>query len=170
MYTHGTNNVITIEDLKNVDDQGINFKPKGFWYANENDWIQWAGENMGILDYKYFFEVKVHHTKLANPDKNKILYLETIEDMIEFSIRFKSSINIYHRDDKYICDIDWGKVAKLYGGVEIKFSKTYRLTGEYTLVWASTFDVHSGCIWNMEAIESMVPIEPIKFVDYREDN
>jgi len=166
MYVHATNNVTTFGDLKNIEDQRDNFKPKGFWYANENDWIQWVGENMGVI-YDYFFEIKVHHTDLKNPDRNKILYLETIEDMIEFSLRFKCGFNIYG-DDKTIFNIDWKKVAGLYGGIEIKFSKTYHLSKEYKLMWASTFDVHSGCIWNMKAIESMNEIEPIKFVEYEE--
>jgi len=183
MYTHGTNSVTTFEGLKNVDDQKINFKPKGFWYANENDWIQWVGNNMGII-YRYFFEVKIYHTDLKNPDRNKILYLETIEDMIEFSVRFKGfyTIDYYENENEYNEDIeinynnktiyiiDWKKVTELYGGIEIKISKPYLLSKEYNLIWASTFDVHSGCVWNMKAIESMNPIEPIEFIGYEEDN
>jgi hypothetical protein len=179
MYIHATNRVTTFEDLKNIEHQIINFKPKGFWYANENDWIQWVGENMGII-YNYFFEVKVHHTDLKNPDRNKILYLETIEDMIEFSLRFKSIRGIEYYDDKddyyddiynndnnkIIYDINWEKVAGLYGGIEIKISRTCHLSKEYNLLWASTFDVHSGCVWNMKAIEYMRTIDPIKFVEY----
>ncbi|QBI98814.1 hypothetical protein SEA_BOBBY_184 [Mycobacterium phage Bobby] len=48
--------------------------------------------------------------------------------------------------------IDWGKVAADYGGIIIA---PYQWSRRMDPHWYYTWDCASGCIWNLEAIESL---------------
>ena len=47
--------------------------------------------------------------------------------------------------------INWKEVAKDYGGIEIS-PHLPKVIGDIDYLWYWTFDVASGCIWNIESI------------------
>jgi len=160
MYIHSTNNIINKNNLINVK-QPVYLKPKGYWYANNNDWIVWAKKNM-YTTYKYKYEVKINYTKLGVPDKHKILLLKNRKDIIDFTIKFGNKLKkLYDTDPFDIIVIDWIEVAKLYGGIEIMLTriepssliaKKFKTPKGYIL-WIDSFDIQCGCVWNVKSFE-----------------
>ena len=142
------------------------FKPKGFWYSCYNSWYNWLRGEMPEWLFKYIHKINIKRniiTNIQNKDKDKLLVINNIKDfdiLIEeygficktMSKQYKTMSKQYkkaYRKKKYYCNwIDWRKVSKDYGGIEIcpllKDGRVY--------LWYSIWDVGSGCIWNIEKI------------------
>jgi hypothetical protein len=163
MFIHSTNKKII--KLENIKKQYIFFKPNGLWYAKNNDWTEWVCLNIKKkYKYKYHYKLLINTTSLDKPDKNKILRIYTMKDLIDFTIKFgeKKVSPVY---DHIL--IDWRKVSKKFGGIEIKKLKytnikeidKYFKSEQSSLIWNNSFDIASGCIWNMKSIKDITLIE-----------
>lgn len=139
------------------------FKPGySFWFSvedfeNDQTWKTWCeGEEFRLegLKYKYLVSIK----KEAN-----ILLISTRQELIDFSIRFVANDLDYFADFLkkssrdtylYIYQIKWQQVQKLWDGIIIApYQWECRMASETT--WYYPWDCASGCVWNMDAIESL---------------
>lgn len=161
MYIHASKKEIKRINFENIT-LNIFFKPNGLWYTNNKDWINWCKKEQFCNSYKYFYEVKIEHTDLNNPDIKKILYLKTIEDLVKFTEIYGQETIQYHQ---YNVFINWSDVSKLFGGIEINMKRIDHDDKYYDyLWWQSLFDVSSGCIWNMNALISIKSREETKYL------
>lgn len=133
-------------------------KPRGFWYSCYNDWYNWVSGEMPEWLYKYIHKININSkvlTDIENKNKDKILVINNLKDFDIFNKRYghldknENNNNIFSNNMKwknYL--VNWDKVSKDYGGIEI----CPYLTQRKHYLWYNTFDVASGCIWNTKAI------------------
>lgn len=109
-------------------------KPEGLWYAFGQSWIDYKLV-WDKLDSSYIFEISV--------DKSNIITLSNHLEIEDFNATYGVGI-----DGKVI---NWLEVSKKYDGIEIvPFDPNYS-----DLHWYQTFDVPSGCIWNLNSISDV---------------
>jgi hypothetical protein len=90
---------------------------------------------------KYLYEVVVNEAS--------ILF---IRNVVEFD-KFEKEYSVSKRARiKY--EIEWGEVAKHYGGIEIC---PYQSSRRYSS-WYYGWDVASGCVWDSSAIKEIRPL------------
>lgn len=123
----------------------IHLKPSGFWYSCHNDWYNWIIK-IKILHFlhKYIHKINLCKnimTNIHNKDKNKLLVIKTMKDFDIFNKRYRIEENTYSL-------INWKIVAKDYGGIEI----CPFISKRKNYIWYSSWDVASGCIWNIKSI------------------
>lgn len=136
-------------------------KPQGFWVSVEEDeedqtWKSWCEqEEFRIEALKYRYHIKLK-------EKAKILHLSTTDEIFNFGKDFqgndqndfdnftiKQEINPYI----YVYEIRWEEVKKQWDGIIISpYNWKCRLLTE--TVWYYGWDCASGCIWNIDCIES----------------
>ena len=138
------NSAFDLNQLQNIRQPGLGegFKPRGVWYGFGTNWIEFARNpnNLGLADRyskpEYFYQLTVQTTDINNPDRNKILKLETSDDYQIFKQRYQfervAGVSLGN----------WISVAKDYGGMEISDD----------LVSYLGWDIQSGCVWNKNAI------------------
>tara|TARA_Y100000780_G_C13484995_1_gene340001 strand:+ start:67 stop:618 length:552 start_codon:yes stop_codon:yes gene_type:complete len=149
-----------IKFTKKYKQSSNQFKPRGFWYSCHDSWYNWIiEEGMKKILYKYIHKVNINNnvmTSIGKKDKNKLLIIKSIKDFDIFNKKYgteykkkmifndgdnsSNSINFYK--------IDWIKVSKDYGGIEI----CPFLQKRKGYIWYCGWDVASGYIWNTEAI------------------
>ena len=144
-----------IEKIKNSEQKNTVFKPNGLWYSIGNKWVEWMEmEDFGkICCYLYVIE-PTEYTTLNKPDKNKVLLIDTIDKVIQFSKKYKKQNNYEH------VLINWKEVAKDFGGIE--FNPYFSFVDHKKLkniLWYTTLDVPSGCIWNKNLIKIKLLLE-----------
>jgi len=151
-----TRKVITLE---RVSPQQIGWKPNGIWYSCYGGWLEWAADEMPDRLYKYIHEMNINRntqTDILHPDTDKILVVRTIKDFDEFHKLYKSSSVPglrRRRKGDIITDknrINWKRVARDYGGIEICPFIKKRINH----MWYNMWDVASGCVWNISIIKS----------------
>jgi hypothetical protein len=109
-------------------------KPEGLWYAFGQSWIDYKLLH-GKLDASFVFELSI--------DESKIIALRNAQDIQKFNDTYRVG------DDGKI--INWLEVSKQYDGIElVPFDPEYS-----ELHWYQTFDVPSGCIWNLKSIRAV---------------
>lgn len=113
------------------------FKPVGLWYSCGPSWLEWIETEMpSWLDrYTAIYEIKV--------DLRKMVVLRTPLAITGFSAKYG--------DPKNDFIIDWPRVAKGNGGIEIC---PYQWSSRLVHTWYYPWDVASGCIWDPEIITS----------------
>lgn len=142
-------------------------KPHGFWisvedYEEDQNWRTWCeGEEFRLesLRYKHLIKIK----------ESRILFLKNREELETFSHKYSGNdrlgLNQYQRrfnDKPYICWIDWETVTEEYDGIIIApYQWDCRMMNSIT-AWYYGWDCASGCIWNMDAIESFIMVEEIE--------
>lgn len=155
------------------------YKPNGLWYSPRDVWIKYFSKHINKKEhYKYIYKMKFRYTKYGDHDRHKVLKLTDEKTFDRFTLRYGSIIKNKYIDNQYFVLIDWSRVAKKYGGIELiplinsrirttdrntikKYNKKFKFTSfddnnETTLdFWQSTFDVPSGCVWNPNAIKKM---------------
>lgn len=135
-----------IDSLRPIDPAvRPNGKPIGLWVSveGEDDWKSWCeAEEFNLTALAYPHEV------ILNPEAN-ILRMMTALEIDVFSVQYRKPCDYSSRND-----IDWLAVAKDYQGVIIAPYIWQRRLSEHTL-WYYGWDCASGCIWDVEAIESM---------------
>ena len=127
-------------------------KPRGFWYSCYNDWYNWTQETeLYKYQYKYIHKININNRVLTNirnknqnKNQNKILVINNVKDFDIFNKRYAH----LYKDENNNYLVNWDKVAKDYGGIEI----CPYLSERRHYLWYDTFDVGSGCIWNIKAI------------------
>ena len=144
-----------INEIKDSEQKDAIFKPKGLWYSIGNKWIEWneIEQVRQICCYLYVIE-PTEYTTLNKPDKNKVLLINTIPKVIQFSKKYKKQNNYDH------VLINWKKVAKDFGGIE--FNPFFHFINNKKLkyvLWYTTLDIPSGCIWNKNLIKIKLLLE-----------
>ena len=127
-----------------ISEQHISFKPEGLWFSFGTEWIDFVGESLFTREeasdmLQNAYVIKTNDSKILTIGmENESLFLET-----------------YGVDnDSDIMDVDWKKVASDWSGVEILINP--RELNERWL-W-STWDIPSGCIWDISGIKSITKI------------
>jgi len=152
--------------------QGTKIKPSGFWYQINDCGYKHRQVEDGVPNWgKYIYKVEI--------DTSNILVIKNYQDYLKFDRKYgfdkkikysKKNSNVSNDNNvsndsmtwKYI---DWKKVAKKYAGFEVKnYDKIKEqltkdnikiIYQDATLNWLELFDFNSGCIWDLEAINSI---------------
>jgi len=152
-------------------------KPSGFWYAKKDSWFNRISFEPG--DYYphtgYIYEVKINKTVKINDMINSeaVLMLENLPEMKNFYSKYRMRYSDLHepynndvliKPEKYAFlsrgSINWIKVAKDYGGIEILGARFQNREDPNKNInyfdqdnWFHNWDVHSGCVWNIKCID-----------------
>lgn len=137
-------------------------KPNGFWVSveGEDDWRNWCETEewrTESLDNEY---------DVVLSDSANILYLNSDQDILEFTREYldtktdplsiaerRAGIRVWD-STRYIL---WNDLRKKYDGIIIApYQWSCRLSKETE--WYYTWDVASGCIWNLSAISSVTAV------------
>ncbi len=122
-------------------------KPEGLWYAFGRGWIDYKNANdRGTDDSQLcpLFELEV--------DTSRFVKLVSVADITEFNDKYSVQDIVADYSDT---TINWLKVAAEYDGIEL--SPYYnRLQCDFH--WYKTYDIASGCIWNLKTIKNIVRI------------
>lgn len=129
--------------------QSIWHKPRGFWVSvrGEDDWPTWCvNEEFNVESLAGRHEVKFKNS--AN-----LLILGTVAEILDFDKEFGASV-IPGRDRRDY--IDWERVVSgnSWDGIIIA-PYQWPLRNSMKCFWYYSWDVASGCIWNLDAIESV---------------
>lgn len=141
-----------ILDRSRAYEQRVHFKPRGFWVSvkGEDDWPRWCREN----DFAWA-RLEVRHEVTVSETAN-ILLLDSPIKMFEFNRQYHAPM-IPEQRSRYTEYIDWERVAKDYDGIIIApYHWSLRMRDD--LFWYYSWDVASGCIWNLDAIESVTAV------------
>lgn len=139
-------------------DEGM--KPYGFWvsiedFIDDQTWKSWCeGENF------HKERLKTRHRIILKPHCN-ILVMKTHQELIDFSLKYsyhdpmEYSTHFKHSDKRpYVYRINWKTIKKMYDAIFIApYIWNARLCSCAT--WYYCWDCASGCIWNMNIIESI---------------
>lgn len=106
----------------------------GLWYAFGNNWIGWSQQVPERL------RMFVHEIKI---NKDKMLILDSKEQTNKFEQDYGMKRDL---GQKYEIIIDWSKVSKDYGGIELQRSAMHFID------WQENWDIPSGCVWNQDAV------------------
>jgi len=163
-----------ITKLKNIT-QTSKFKPTGLWYAPNKIWLDFAKEHLSDSfkkRTKYIYIVKPIYTTFTEKDSEKVLQIKDLETFDNFTIKYGKQ-NKTGYSNRIL--IDWQKVEKDYGGIEvIPFLKTradfnypngrklfnnFKLNKESSVfTWLNSWDIPSGCIWNANAVKEFYEV------------
>ena len=123
-----------------------NFKPKGFWYDVDLDWLRWLESEQYFNDSGWM---------------RPYLYEVFINEAACLAIRDVAELDIFHKryskpmlPGLHLKDIDWGLIAGQYSGVEIApYLWERRLYPEFT--WYYAWDCASGVVWRPDALKEI---------------
>lgn len=124
-------------------EQRIYHKPRGLWVSvtGEYDWPSWCRSEEFSLD-RIEFENTITIAEGAN-----ILRLETVAQILDFHEEFRADMAAGLSGY-----IDWGLVTSKYDGIIIApYQWSLRMSD--IAEWYYSWDVASGCIWNLNVIE-----------------
>jgi hypothetical protein len=130
-------------ELTRTYSQGQELKPRGLWYAIDNEWIEWCEGNTDGWIKNGIIELEI--------DISKMLIVETAEQLREFFDKFNYEVC------KGIRYIDWGKIAQNYSGLEIRNYHNLKCGNAIPMMdstWFWAWDVSSGCVWDLSIIKS----------------
>lgn len=99
-------------DLNVKYKQKGDFKPIGLWYSCYSSWYNWVTENMNQGLEKYIHKLNLNYgvlTTINNKNPNKILVINNLIDFNKFELEYLQPCQF----------INWHKVSKNYGGIEI---------------------------------------------------
>jgi hypothetical protein len=200
-----SNNNLLKEDIKSKSPSRISPKPSGLYYALGGCWLvcgmtgaidrnfifsddgmkelqEYKEETQKIFNGHFTYKLTVDYTDIDNPDKNKVVNLNTVEDFDKFTLRYGvyEELDLSDSDDDTdnlcgIININWKKVSQDFGGIQTipyfkdrrRYSKKYPTTymekfgniTKNTCLWASTLDIPGGVVWNKQAIYSWGQID-----------
>lgn len=123
-------------------------KPFGLWVSvtGEDDWASWCNSEefrLGCLQVK--------HRVTLNPTAN-VLYLSSVAELDSFHemFRFETDFDRECNSGPAFWPIDWNTVIGKYDGIII----APYIWERRIMSWYYGWDCASGCIWNLDAIES----------------
>ena len=118
------------------------FKPGGFWYGISDSWRSWCKAERYDHYGKYLYIVDTGNTK--------ILRLTSYEALRRFADVYDAPIHPFLKDS-HSKIIRWDEIRNRYDGIEIApYHRRARM--ELPTLWYNTWDVASGCIWNMQDV------------------
>lgn len=137
-----------VEALHNVSQSMPGPKPDGFWYGFGFSWVSWIDSEMPDWRCDHFYEV------ILAPGA-RVLKIKGVYAFDDFDRKYRAgaagSLNRY---------IDWRAVARDYQGIEINpYLWARRLSSDWYYGW----DVASGCIWDISAIDGLRPLPSSSF-------
>lgn len=130
--------------------QRPDLKPRGLWVSveGEYDWKWWCeGENFRTENLKYSWEVKL---------KNQagILIMEKSLHLDNFTALYSVPMFLGASGASSANNIDWARFSMDYKGIIIApYQWSKRM--DMDKLWYYGWDCASGCIWDMNAIESV---------------
>jgi hypothetical protein len=93
------------------------------------------------------------HLFKIDVNTNNILQLNNKSDVHEFMKKYSNNDS-----EKWSREINWSEVSKNYGGFEIPdYGEIYSLKYEY--MWLSSFDISSGCVWDLSLITNIKKLQ-----------
>jgi hypothetical protein len=141
---------LSIDLSKKYGDVDITYqhKPWGLWYQINNSWAEWCGSN---------WESKLRKNNIRiTIDLTNILVLNTIKKVKDFNEKYIIVLLKTPNFDFKV--IDWNKVRKDYKGIELrnyhKINDSKFMFFSIEFLWLMTWDVDSGCIWDLSAIKN----------------
>jgi hypothetical protein len=152
MITRSVNtNVSSIDLSKKYEDIDIikHSKPYGLWYGINGSWIDWCEGNWSSRIGKNDFAISL--------DLKHILIIDTRKKLKIFNNKYKKIISISKNNFEFNV-IDWNAVKKEYKGIEIRNYhkiKNFDFMLSLSFVWFLSWDVDSGCIWDLTAIKKI---------------
>ena len=141
---HYTDSPDFILDRDHVYGYHMTFKPSGLWVSvpGDYDWPAWCRAEEFRLDrLAHEYEVTL------SPDA-RILHLDDLFDIEGLTDRYPNP----GKWDEYP---DWDAVARDYDGLIIA---PYSWSARWDVSWYYGWDCASGCIWNLNAIESVTSL------------
>lgn len=129
-------------------------KPHGLWVSvpDENGEDGWVAFNEG----EQFRPTTHAHRVVLSPCAN-VRVLSSIDEFDAFHCEY--GVPAFWRPrgrEDWLYDIDWPRVASEHDGIVIA---PYLWARRMNPHWYYTWDCASGCIWNLSAIEEVVPVE-----------
>lgn len=163
-YIHiSKNNKFLLNKIKQIKNT---IKPIGLYYSYGVEWIKYLIDILNIkyikITNKYIYYTKINLYKLIISNSYKInIYKSSNKNKI-LIIRSFNELFIFHNKYKYKNNniINWIKVSNKYGG--FGFTKNYvniqnkiyiNKSFNNPLLWATSFDVSGGCIWNIKLLK-----------------
>lgn len=152
-------------------------KPHGLWfsvedYEDDQNWKTWCeGEEFRLGNLKY------KHRVTLKPN-NKVLVLSTPEEIVNFGLKYagndvedfyNSSImkELGYPYEPYVYLLKFEDMIQEYDGLIIApYEWSCRLAGQCS--WYYGWDCASGCIWNLDAVESFI-LDSISDIEYPEE-
>lgn len=128
-----------------LENMRVGIKPIGLWLSvdfSEYNWPSWC------LEEGFGFERLRYRNKIHLSDKANILYLESDDEILEFSEQFHNE----NTPLKLRGYIDWTKVASQYDGIIIS-SYSWGLRCDLRTLWYYGWDCASGCVWNTDVLK-----------------
>lgn len=128
-----------------------NGKPEGFWVSvvGEDDWANWCR----IEDF-HAESIDNPYAVILKPSAN-IRIIDSIVKLEGLDAELTMRLDAYQRDRRYARDYDWDHVYRDWDGIIIA---PYFWEARYGPRWYWAWDVASGCIWNLDAIETVTKI------------
>lgn len=146
---------VKIDRIRSVD-PGFKFtlKPTGLWYVfTKTRWIEWARSAMKDA-FKKNDVVYLYRLKFTKP--SNILIVDSLQKAKDLCKQLVSSTARAY---------NWNKLKQQgYDGVEIYddvLDAMFREDGDDCLLMLQSFDISSGCLWNVENVKVEL-IETIK--------
>ena len=124
-----------------IGNQEVRFKPMGLWYGIGSSWIDWVRSEMPAWESENVFKIGIN--------ESRIKIIRVYDELVEFDKEYGVPFNFGYK--KYT-NIDWGKVANDYGGIEIV---PYIYEARRKIDWYYGWDVASGCIWGNGVINKI---------------
>lgn len=138
---------------RGIDNHGNDFvhringnKPNGLWYAYGRAWVDFSQQHHLLA------KVKDHELPpIFNVSINKDNYyiIDSVEDIYSFNSKYALGITGKK--------INWFKVARSFDGFEV--SNFCRNKSD--LYWYKSFDISSGCLWNLQKIINIVKVNNV---------
>ena len=145
--SRSTNSDSNTLDLNRTYEQSDNWsKPNGLWYQIGGKWNRLCNINnkeAEIYGYKKhdIFKIKKYNI-ILDIDFTNIAIIDTNEKIREFDEKFRGDT---------VYSVKWSEVAKIYKGIEFP-----RLRHISWFKWMDSWDIDSGCIWDLTAIKNYV--------------
>ena len=138
------------ENIQTVGQEEADTKPAGLWYGCGTGWLEFASSEFESGLGKYVYKLDI--------DYSKVLRISEDGQLLKFTSEFKAPLRDYEKifkgEGKRVSNIDWGKVASKYGGIEINpYIPGLRL--DHRTSWYYGWDVASGCLWNQSALKKL---------------
>lgn len=142
-------------DVSKIYDQILFYKPNGLWFSVEDEeddqtWKTWCEAE------EFCPENLVCCHEITFKTSAKILYLKSFDEILDFTKKYNAThlFPFSKVMDESSFTIDWEVISQEYDGIIIApYCWNARL--DHNTSWYYTWDCASGCIWNLNQIESM---------------
>ena len=143
---HYSNLNFKFDPNRKYEQGGNPCKPNGIWFSLSDDWEIWCREN------EYHIENLATRSLVTIIDFSNILIIKDIEDLFSFIDEFYRPVK-----SKLYSKLDWNAVAKKHSGLILPDyynlnNARYANGPDLGTIWVSTWDVPSGCIWDLSVL------------------